>query len=188
MLDWLQTSPAPRGRNAGRRPARRNRRLAGPRAGWLTAAGRSRTSDRQGRGLGAGLLLLICGDVIRPGLRWLLARSGLQLLTAEMARTRDPAGFAGCGSCCEAGQVSPLTRDLSLRRIAAIMAAKGGAVSDITAGDCLELAAVAVRAIDGPRSKDVLLPAAARGRRAPAGAPASVRMFATRGPAQPRPS
>ena len=41
---------------------------------------------------------------------------------------------------CEAGQVSPLTRDPSLRRVAAIRAAKGGLLSDITAGDCLELA------------------------------------------------
>ena len=70
------------------------------------------------------------------------------MLTGEMARTRDPDTFAMLRQACDAGQVSPLTRDLSLRRIAAIMAAKGGLVNDITAGDCLELAA-AVRSIEG---------------------------------------
>ncbi len=83
---------------------------------------------------------------------------------------------------CEAGQVSPLTRDLSLRRIAAILAAKGGLVSDITAGDCLELAA-AVRSIEGKtRSTGMyfyqLLRAAGV---LPPETPASVRMFTTRG-------
>lgn len=115
---------------------------------WLTAADRLPACDRQGRGLGSGLLLLICGDLIRPDPGWLLASSGLQLLTGEMARTRDPGTFAMLRQACEAGQVSPLTRDLSLRRIAAILAAKGGLVSDITAGDCLELAAT-VRSIEG---------------------------------------
>ena len=69
--------------------------------------------------------------MIRPGPGWLLARSGLQLLTGEMARIRDPDGFAMLRQACDAGQVSPLTRDLSLRRIAAIMAAKGGLVSGL---------------------------------------------------------
>ena len=98
-----------------------------------------------------------------------------------MARTRDPGGFAALRRLCETEQVSPLTRDLSLRRIAAIMAAKGGLVGDITPGDCLELAAVAegMRAV--PEQGNALLPDAAGGRRVPPEAPASVRMFATRG-------
>jgi hypothetical protein len=99
-----------------------------------------------------------------------------------MARTRDPAGFAVLRQACEAGQVSTLTRDLSLRRIAVIMAARGGPVSDITAGDCLELAAV-TRSIEGKtRSTGMyfyqLLRAAGV---LPPEAPASVRMFTTRG-------
>src|SRR6266487_2132852 len=138
--------------------------------------------DRQGRGLGAGLLLLICADLIRPDPGWLLASSGLQLLTGEMARTRDPDGFAVLRQACEAGQVSPLTRDLSLRRIAAIIAAKGGRVSDITAGDCLELAA-AVRSIEGKtRSSGMYFYQLLRTAGVlPPEAPASVRMFTTRG-------
>jgi hypothetical protein len=90
---------------------------------------------------------MICGDMVRPDPGWLLASSGLQLLTIEMTRTRDPGAFAALRWVCEAGQVSPLTRDLSFRRIAAIAAANGGPVRHITTGDCLELAARALRRI-----------------------------------------
>ena len=149
---------------------------------WLTAADRLPSCDHLGRGLGSGLLLLICGDLIRPDPGWLLASSGLQLLTGEMARTRDPGTFAMLRQACDAGQVSPLTRDLSLRRIAAILAAKGGLVSDITAGDCLELAA-AVRSIEGKtRSTGMYFYQLLRTTGVlPPEAPASVRMFTTRG-------
>jgi hypothetical protein len=183
VLDWLEVQPGPtwqdRWTASGAEEAGGWRDLA---IGWLTPAGRFLPSDRQSRGLGSGLLLLICGDLIRPDPGWLLASSGLQLLTGEMARTRDPEAFAALRQACESGQVSPLTRDLSLRRIAAIMAAKGGLLSDITAGDCLELAALA-RSIEGKtrstgmyfcqllRSAGVLPPET----------PASVRMFTTRG-------
>lgn len=40
--------------------------------------------SRPGYGLGAGLLLLICGDVIRPGMAWLLASGGLQSMAAAI--------------------------------------------------------------------------------------------------------
>ena len=183
ILDWLQAQPGAtwqeRWTASGAEDGGDWRDLA---AGWLTAAGRFLPSDRQSRGLGAGLLLLVCGDVIRPDPGWLLARSGLQLLTGEMARTRDPDGFAMLRQACEAGQVSPLTRDLSLRRIAAIMAAKGGLASSITAGDCLELAAV-VRSIEGKtRSTGMYFYQLLRTTGIlPPEAPASVRMFTTRG-------
>jgi len=184
VLDWLDGQP---GGTWQERWAASGAERAGSgwrdtAAAWLDAAGLLPPCDSQGRLLGAGLLLLICGDLIRPGPGWLLASSGLQLLTGEMARTRDPGGFAALRRECEAEQVSPLTRDLSLRRISVIMASKGGLVRDITAGDCLELAAAA-RTIEGKaRSTGMhfyqLLRAAGV---FPPEAPASVRMFATRG-------
>jgi hypothetical protein len=150
-------------------------------ARWLDAAGRAPAGGPGGGGLGTGLLLMICGDLIRPDAGWLLASSGL-LLSGEMARTRDPGAFAALRRACEAEQVSPLTRDLSLRRIAAIMAAKGGLVRDITAGDCMELAATAKSVEGKTRSTGMhfyqLLRAAGV---LPPETPASVRMFATRG-------
>jgi len=183
VLDWLEGQPGAtwqeRWTACGAEGAAAWRDSA---VAWLAAAGMLPACDRQGRGLGAGLLLLICADLIRPDPGWLLASSGLQLLTGEMARTRDPDGFAVLRQACEAGQVSPLTRDLSLRRIAAIIAAKGGRVSDITAGDCLELAA-AVRSIEGKtRSSGMYFYQLLRTAGVlPPEAPASVRMFTTRG-------
>lgn len=93
--------------------------------------------------LGTGLLSLMCADVVRPGLAWLLTTATPKRLAAEMARTRDPVGFAELTARCEANPVGESTTGVALHRIAAIMAAKGGAVADITIGDCLELLEVA---------------------------------------------
>lgn len=91
-LDWLDGQPGgtwqERWTASGAEQAGRGWRDTA--AAWLDAAGLLPPCDSQGRLLGAGLLLLICGDLIRPGPGWLLASSGLQLLTGEMARTRDP--------------------------------------------------------------------------------------------------
>jgi len=50
--------------------------------------------------LGSAILVLISGDVIRPSLSWLLTPGTVQILTAEMARSRDPEGFAELVSVC----------------------------------------------------------------------------------------
>ena len=152
---------------------------------WLAGAGRTRAGSRPGYGLGAGLLLLICGDVIRPGMPWLLASSGLQGMAAAMGRVRDPDAFARLRRLCETEQASPVTRDLSLRRIAVIMAAKGGLASDITAGDCVELCRLADD-IGGSRSRGMYFYQLLRGTGVfPAGAPATSRMFITQGQLSP---
>ena len=87
--------------------------------------------------LGTGMILLITGDVLRPGLSFLLTATSRHL-AAEMARTRDPAGFARLESLCETVPESAVATR-AIRRITAIMAAKGGLVADITVGDCLEV-------------------------------------------------
>ena len=88
--------------------------------------------------------MLICADVIRPGLAWLSgfapARRGL---AEEMARTRDSAAFAELAGMCQRSAVGAQTGQTALIRVALIMAAKGGTVADITVGDCLELLEVA---------------------------------------------
>ena len=152
---------------------------------WLAGAGLTRAGSRPGYGLGAGLLLLICGDVIRPGMPWLLASGSLQSMAAAMGRVRDPDAFAGLRRLCQAEQASPVTRDLSLRRIAIIMAAKGGRVGDITAGDCVELCRLADD-IGGSRSRGMYFYQLLRGTGVfPAGAPATSRMFITQGQLSP---
>src|SRR5260221_3582280 len=104
---------------------------------WLQDNGLRASSDDND--LSSGLLMLICGDVIRPGLAWMLTRTH-RYLAIVMAETRDPAGFARLRELAEAGPASSLDdARYAATRVATLMACKGGAVSDITVGDCVEL-------------------------------------------------
>jgi hypothetical protein len=91
--------------------------------------------------LSGALVTVICGDLVRPSLRCLVAgAAGKGSLTRNLARTRDPQGFARLRQLCDADPcVSAAAASLTLRRSAEIIAAKGGAVADITVGDALEL-------------------------------------------------
>jgi len=183
VLDWLEGQPGhtwqQRWAASGAEDTDRWRQLP---VRWLTGTGGIDAGSRRPEGgLSGGTLLLICGDVIRPGVAWLLARSGLRDLTAEMARTRDRDALAALRRLCEAEATSPLTRDLSLRRIAAIVAAKGGTVADITVGDCLELSRL-VSDLSRSLSKGMHFYQLLHTLHVfPAGAPATVRMFTTQG-------
>jgi hypothetical protein len=106
----------------------------------LKAAGKlgDRSSEVHGI-LGMGMVQLIGGDVLRPGLPWLLATISPTRVAEEMGRTRDPAGIAALRGLREAGTVGKSTFVPAVERVALIMAAKGGLVADITPGDCIEL-------------------------------------------------
>jgi len=94
--------------------------------------------------IGGGLMLLICGDVIRPGTGWLLRCSPTpRNLAAEMARIRDGTAFAELTALCQDGSAGSYARLAALDKIAVIMAAKGGLAADITVGDCAELLSIA---------------------------------------------
>ena len=119
------------------------------------AAGRRRAKTAPGTQLphlSPGLLVLICADVIRPSLGWLLrfapARRGL---ATEMARTRDAGGVRRARRSCTRGRVGLQTGQQALTRIAVIMAAKGGPVAAVSVGDCVELLQIAagIRATSG---------------------------------------
>jgi len=73
MLEWLAGQPGltwqERWIASGAEDASSWRQLPEE---WLTGSGQIRRRTRPGYGFGGGLLLLICGDVIRPGLAWLL--------------------------------------------------------------------------------------------------------------------
>jgi integrase len=108
---------------------------------WLRSSGWAYSVPKNDfTALGAGMLPLITGDVIQPSLSWLLTPGTVKILTVEMARSRDPQGFAALAALCRDDPANTHTKDGALRRIATMMAAKGGTVRDITAGDCLELA------------------------------------------------
>jgi hypothetical protein len=159
VLDWLEAQPGDTwqdrwitsGADAAGNPAWR-----GLLAGWLAATGRGpRDPEHVSLLAGRAIMLLICADVIRPSLGWLLAPATPAGLSAEMARVRDPAGFAALAAAVQAAHVNSHTTQLALRRIAAILAAKGGPVADITIGDCLELLQIAGELL---RSSDATSP------------------------------
>src|SRR4029077_1083664 len=101
-------------------------------ADWLTAAGRGpRDPEHVSLLAGRAIMLLICADVIRPSLGWLLAPATPAGLSAEMARVRARAGFAALAVICQADHVNSHTTQLALRRITVVLAAKGGLIADI---------------------------------------------------------
>ena len=106
---------------------------------WLKQTGHIAPGSTSINALNAAFLLLICGDVIRPSIPWLLTAKSHMYLPGEMARVRDPGGFAALHAAGHSSVVSDVTVDGALARIAFIMAAKGGTIADITVGDCLEL-------------------------------------------------
>ena len=96
--------------------------------------------------LGRGMLILLGAGVIRPSLAWLVTPGGVKDLAEEMARSRDPAGFAVLAGLANAKATNAATKNTALRRIAVILAAKGGTIADITVGDCLEVVATVASA------------------------------------------
>jgi hypothetical protein len=149
-------------------------------AAWLRDTGWASANPRTDFiALGRGMLPLICGDVIRPSLRWLLAPEIPKNLAAEMARSRDPGGFAALAALARTDPASAATKDLAARRIAAILAAKGGAIADITAGDCLEL--LDVLAAGGGSTSPYFYQLLHALGTFPAAAPPTVRAFKTPG-------
>ena len=143
---------------------------------WLEDNGMRASSDDND--LSSGLLMLVCADVIRPGLAWMLTRTH-RYLAIVMAETRDPAGFAGLRELAEAGPASAMDdARYAATRVATLMACKGGLVSDITVGDCVELVDIQrrVHARGGQRKVDFYLRLRALGI-FPAGAPATIRAF-----------
>ena len=87
-----------------------------------------------------GLLVLICADVVRPSVAWLLRFAPVRRnLATEMARTRDTDRFAALEELCTQGRVGLQTGQQALTRIGVLMAAKGGPVAAVRVGDCVEL-------------------------------------------------
>jgi hypothetical protein len=104
---------------------------------WLEERGENQSHDRQN--LASGLLMLLCLDVIRPGLRWMLTRAH-PYLAPTMAQVRDQSGFAMLDELAATEPDSSRgDARIAATRIAMLLASKGGAVADVTVGDCVEL-------------------------------------------------
>ncbi|HET9564672.1 MAG TPA: site-specific integrase [Mycobacterium sp.] len=136
--------------------------------------------------LSPGLLVLICADVIRPSLDWLLRFAPARHnLAVEMARTRDPSGaFTALTALCRSGRVGLQSQQQALTNVGIIMAAKGGPVEQVRVGDCVELLATVARTrattakhLNSPLFYQLLR---AHGDLGP-DAPAAIEMFSGRG-------
>src|ERR1035441_803329 len=64
----------------------------------------------------ATLLSLIAADVLRPGLAWLLRSQTPKFLAAELARVRDPSGFAAVSALAQAAPVNLAATGVALHR------------------------------------------------------------------------
>ncbi|MFJ3966128.1 tyrosine-type recombinase/integrase [Streptomyces sp. NPDC090036] len=125
--------------------------------------------------LTSGLLMLVCGDVIRPELAWMLTRTHKHLAPV-MAEVRDPEGFARLAESGPANARGEAT--IAATRIAMLLACKGGSIADITVGDCVELVDTLrrVHVRGGQRKVDFYLRLRALGV-FPEDAPATIRAF-----------
>jgi len=143
---------------------------------WLRERGEAR--DRDAENLSSGLLMLICGDVIRPGLPWMLTRTHRHLASA-MAQIRDPDGFARLHELAAAGPAGArMDAQIAETRIAILLACKGRTIEEITVGDCVELVDTLrrVHARGGQKKVDFYLRLRALDI-FPADAPATIRAF-----------
>ncbi len=147
---------------------------------WLDGCGEPRVGDADR--LSSGLLMLICGDVIRPGLVWMLTRTH-RYLASTMTQTRDPDGFARLRELSTAGPAGArMDAQIAETRIATLLACKGGRIQGITVGDCVELVDTQrlVQARGGQKKVDFYLRLRAMGI-FPPDAPATIRAFGLAG-------
>jgi hypothetical protein len=141
---------------------------------WLSERGPSPSHDRED--LVSGLLMLICGDGIRPDLPWMLTRTH-RYLASVTAQVRDPDGFARqLAAAGPAGSRKDV--QIAATGIATLLACKGGRIGDITVGDCVEFVDTQrrVHARGGQKKVDFYLRLRALGI-FPEDAPATIRAF-----------
>jgi hypothetical protein len=135
LLDWLQRQP---GDTWHERWLASAADAAG--SGWIELPLKERVPIRRHHRdeLFAGLVLLVAGQVIRPAYRWLLSQR-MTVMLAETRATFDPGAFRGLE--LQAQHATAWARSDALNKITWMVIRKGGLVSDITVGDCLELTA-----------------------------------------------
>lgn len=96
------------------------------------------------RELKAGFMALTAAEVLFPSMTFVLSRPRDPALTKIMATHRDPDGFATIETSSDADQWTSAAGRLARWHIAVLLAAKGGTVSDITVGDCVQLRQIEV--------------------------------------------
>ena len=135
LLDWLQRQP---GDSWQERWLASGADAAG--SGWTDLPLKDHVPARRHHRdeLCTGLVLLVAGQVLRPGYRWLL-RQRQALMLAEARAAIDPAGFRSLE--VQARPAIGWARADAMNKLTWMVICKGGLVSDITVGDCIELTA-----------------------------------------------
>jgi len=106
---------------------------------WRQATGQSAAPHNRDC-FQAGLLMLVCADVIRPGPAWMVRKASNWIVPA-MAACRDLHGYTALQDLIDADPdgITAGQARLALGRITMILACKGGLVRDVTVGDYLQL-------------------------------------------------
>ena len=86
---------------------------------WNMHGSEGKPRQRDQHAVAPGLLSLIAADVLRPGLAWLIGSRTPKFLAAELARVRDPSGFAAVSARAQATPVNLAATGVALHRIAA---------------------------------------------------------------------
>ena len=140
---------------------------------WLD--GHGRRSQWLPAELSSALKVAICADLLRPSLGWLVSAAAIKgALARDLGQSRDSDGFARLtAQCDEHLGISARARLRTLQRSSVIIAAKGGALTDITIGDVLELLDTETSVLagwpgDGPLLYQILHELGIFGDRAPA--------------------
>lgn len=109
-------------------------------ARWLVETGRASGSASWLREtVTLGFSQMIYGDALRPSLGWLLTCPFPFPVPGEIARIRDPSGFAELQARAAANGLTRGGQGTVVELVAFLVVAKGGLLADITVGDCLEL-------------------------------------------------
>ncbi|RLU76976.1 hypothetical protein CTZ27_38440 [Streptomyces griseocarneus] len=86
--------------------------------------------------LSSGLMVLVCTDVFRPSMQWLVGNS-TRFLWKAIAETRDPDGCSRLAAGIPARERTSRNGSVALKYIAQLVVACGGGVDDIVIGDLL---------------------------------------------------
>lgn len=139
LLNWLAEQPGDtwqeRWQHSGAEQSGRAwRDLPGQ---WM--AQQAEQAGHHNRLMACAMMMLLCGEVIRPGYRWLI-RTPMSRAPMNFRTAVDPEGFALLAAQCQQpGRPTAFEREHGLNCVTWIVMRKGGLVGEITIGDCVEL-------------------------------------------------
>ncbi|MGW3667019.1 DNA integrase/recombinase [Streptomyces sp. NPDC005141] len=181
LLDWLEGQP---GETWQDRWFASGADCAGFEWTDLPLQGRGTPKSHWRDELTMGLVLLVAGQAIRPSYPWLLRQRVTVMLTESRAAS-DPDDFQRLEQLAQ--HATATARSDALNKLTWIVIRKGGLVSDITVGDCIELtAALEEHHFRASAGRAAVLCPAQGDRRAPAQRTAAAAGASHRGPPQRR--